>query len=508
MAKTLSRVPQRFIPQLLAEYNARSANKAANEWLRESVGDAFPLKGLSHTASDDDISSKAQNHSRNIRDLLASQSISTPEYLLNYIETYCNSHNIVMPQCKTLLSTINRMTDATWWKRAIRKQIMRKREHGAIKCGFVHRNAGLYVSDDAVELYRQSQKRSLSWLEDMEAINESGEVFDLKVIAESNVSNPKKRLNELIARAIGQEQYAIALGYESYFLTITAPSSYHCRAGKKSNPKYNGKTPKETNCYLLNLWQKARAKLDREATKYLGLRIAEPHHDGTPHWHLLVHVHKQDANKLLSILRHYALEQDSNEYGAQKHSFTYERIDRNKGSAIGYIIKYISKNIDGQQVGDDFESDGLDSVTTSERVTIWAKKWGIRQFQTFGDCPVTIYRELRKLRSEPECKTIKSHWKAADSGNYGDYIKAMVITPIKLWTEEKQSARYADETLQVIRGLNANGELIETRLHTWVLRQKSEAFASRINVNNCTGIKFDRGKKQDFSNATRPIQRN
>ena len=43
----------------------------------------------------------------------------------------------------------------------------------------------------------------------------------------------------------------------------------------------------------------------------------------------------------------------------------------------------------------------------------------------------------------------------------------------------------------------------------WCARlQISEAFAPRINVNNCTGIKFDRGKKQDFSNATRPIQRN
>ena len=508
VAKTLSRVPHRFIPSLLAEYNARNANKVANEWLRESIGDAFPQKGLSLTASDDDINNKAKILADNIRDLLASQTITTPERIYEYLQDYCARHDVVFPQCKTLLGAVNRVTNVAWWKRAIRKQIMRKREHGAIKCGFVHRNAGLYVSDDAVELYRQDKKRGLQWIEDMEAMNELDEVLDLKAIAQSNTSCPEKRRLELAIRANGQEQYAIKLDYVSLFLTITAPSAYHSRSGKNSNPKYNGKSPKDTNSYLCGQFSKTRAKLDRENINYFGLRIVEPHHDATPHWHMLVHVEKCQINKLLSIFREYALEHNSNEYGAQKHRFTYEQIDRSKGSAIGYILKYISKNIDGHKVGEDYESDGLDTAATSERVVAWAKRWGIRQFQTFGDCPVTIYRELRKLRVEPECVAIKPHWLAADAGNYGNYIQEMKINPIKLWAEERPSTRYLGETMQVIRGLKVNNELIETRLHRWVLRQKSEAFAPRINVNNCTGIKFDRGKKQDFSNATRPIQRN
>lgn len=47
------------------------------------------------------------------------------------------------------------------------------------------------------------------------------------------------------------------------------------------------------------------------------------------------------------MLREYALLEDSNEPGAQQYRFKVELIHPNKGSAVGYIAKYISKNIDG-----------------------------------------------------------------------------------------------------------------------------------------------------------------
>ncbi len=497
VAKTLANVPEHYKPSLISNYNDKAASNAveANIWLRESVSDAFPTKGISLNADYDEINDRAKYHANTIREHLSRRTKTQSSELLEHLLKYCNHACVVAPQCRTLSAVINRLTNPTWWKRAISKQIMRTREHGAIKCGFVHRNKGLYASDDAVELHRQRKIRSLKWLEEMEAINENGEILNLKAIAQSNTSNPEKRRIELAVRAKGQEDYAIELGYHSLFLTITAPSAYHCRAGNISNKKYNGASPRDTSQYLGGQFKKIRAKLARNKINYFGIRIVEPHHDATPHWHLMVHVEKHKSNELIAIFREYALEHYPNETGAKKHRFTVERIDPTRGSAVGYILKYISKNIDGNSVGEDFESNGENASSTSERVNAWARTNGIRQFQTFGDCPVTIYRELRKLRITPECEAIQPHWQAADVGSFGDYIKAMVAAPISLWKDEIPSTHYTGETTQVIKGLCINGEYIKTREHTWILRQKSEAFASRINVNNCTEIlKRDRKK--------------
>jgi len=36
--------------------------------------------------------------------------------------------------------------------------------------------------------------------------------------------------------------------------------------------------------YLCNVWQKGHAKLHREEIRIFGIRVAEPHHDGTQYF--------------------------------------------------------------------------------------------------------------------------------------------------------------------------------------------------------------------------------
>lgn len=508
VAKTLSKVPERFIPAMLQSYCERGGGKEANEWLRESVADAFSGCGLSLTASDDDICRAADNKSEIMRQLIAMQTTTTPEKLLEWISICCRRYGVEPPQCKTLMGAVDRVCDAAWWRRTLRRHLMRRREHGAIKLGFVHRKAGLYVSNDAMHRHRQSRKKSRQWMELMEAINEEGEVFDLVELAEGNVSNPDKRRAEMMVRVKGQEEVARTLGYEALFVTWTTPSRMHATADSRPNPKYDDASPKEAHGYLCQQWGKARAALDRADVPYFGLRVAEPHHDGTPHWHLLLFVSTSQKGKLLSTLIRYALEHDADEPGAKKHRFTWELIDPDKGSAVAYVAKYVSKNIDGKGVGADFEAIGEDTATTAERVTAWANLWRIRQFQFFGDCPVTIYRELRRLREAPKLEDLIQHWLAADDGNWSGYLTAMLAAPIKLWTEEAPSQRYQGETIRVIRGVEINGHRLETRQHTWTLRRKSESSVPWTRVNNCTRAGFDADKIQPlpvFLPGKRPL---
>ena len=129
-----------------------------------------------------------------------------------------------------------------------------------------------------------------------------------------------------------------------------------------------------------------RASFKRSDLYPYGLRIAEPHHDGTPHWHLLLFVPAEHKAKLLEIMKRYSFEQDGDEKGADKHRFKVVEIDPTKGSARGYITKYVSKNVDGKNLESGIY--GENPIEGAERVTTWASVWAIRQFQQIGGAQV------------------------------------------------------------------------------------------------------------------------
>lgn len=98
----------------------------------------------------------------------------------------------------------------------------------------------------------------------------------------------------------------------------------------------------------------------------------------------------------LRLLRRYFLwNTDAQERGAKAHRVKVERIDWTRGSAAGYVAKYVAKNIDGYAVEKDLY--GNDAMASSQRVDAWASTWRIRQFQQVGGAPVGIWRELRRL---------------------------------------------------------------------------------------------------------------
>tara|TARA_B100000780_G_scaffold254360_1_gene202438 strand:+ start:166 stop:645 length:480 start_codon:yes stop_codon:yes gene_type:complete len=102
--------------------------------------------------------------------------------------------------------------------------------------------------------------------------------------------------------------------------------------------------------------------------------------------------------KATKIFKHYALEEDGNEPGAQEHRFDTKLIDPSKGTASGYIAKYISKGIDGH--GIDADLYGKDAKTSAPSVKAWASTWNIRQFQSIGMPSVTVWRELRRISAD------------------------------------------------------------------------------------------------------------
>lgn len=296
-----------------------------------------------------------------------------------------------------------RLCCARWWRSKLRRWVVQSHEAWAIENGKVGAAAGAWYCSDRALAWRVKQ------LADSEAMmratvieNESGEAVTLWEAASSTVSNKANRRNELMTRIRGCEQWATENQLVGFFTTNTCPSRFHARRVNGSkNPKYDGSTPDKAQAWLNETWARCRALLNRQGVKVMGFRVAEPHHDACPHWHMLLWVKECDIKKLKKALATHWLREP--EFGSDKHRLKIKLMIG--GKAAGYIAKYIAKNIDDYQIDKHHDHDDGGKVEDStgasaRRVDAWASTWRIRQFQAIGQPSVTVWRELRRTTKE------------------------------------------------------------------------------------------------------------
>jgi hypothetical protein len=65
-------------------------------------------------------------------------------------------------------------------------------------------------------------------------------------------------------------------------------------------------------------------------------------------------------------------------------------------------------------------------------------------------------------------------------------VKAQAAAPLSLWTEERQSGRYPDETVRVIRGVEMDGKRLKPANTRGKCAERPEISAPWTRVNNCT----------------------
>lgn len=307
------------------------------------------------------------------------------------------------------LNDISRMLDDKWWFNCLSRCRKIMREHLAIAMGQVSSKASPYASWDCIREHQEQQKRNWEYIKQQELFDEeTEETIPLEDMVVRSVSNPAIRRHELMVRCRGCEDIGNELGLQGLFLTLTTPAKYH-NSYKKGGfiGHWNGASPRDAQTYLNKVWQRIRAKLGREKIRWFGVRVAEPHHDGTPHWHLLIWVKPEDKEAVTEIFVDYATKEDKHELFDKQGRFDYSprcdvgEIDPEKGTATGYIAKYISKNIDGYAMDDEVSDETGQSVKgMAKNVSAWKSRWNIRQFQFFGGAPVTTYRELRRFANQ------------------------------------------------------------------------------------------------------------
>lgn len=447
-------------------------------------------------------------------------------YAYGFIASKATVLNIAIPgwdkycdeslQAEDALRAIARLQKEKWWLSKIRRIHDRWREHLMIATGYVSKVASPYCSDPCFREWIAQKKANLEFLNAMELEDQdTGERSSLLDKVMGSVSNPKIARHELMVRMRGFEDMANEMGLVGMFYTLTAPSRYHSthvQSGKR-NDKYRDASPCKTQKYLCKVWSRVRAKWGREGIRTFGFRVAEPHHDGTPHWHLLLFLRPEEAEYATAIFRKHALREDGGEPGAQEHRFTVTPIDEKFGSATGYIAKYISKNIDGYGMDGELDDESGQPVKEmAKRVRAWASRWSIRQFQQIGGAPVTTWRELRRLGSRelvlhPELEAARA---AADAPDWPGYTNAQggPFVPrdclrVRLNYEYTEDGNDYGDTVAKITGIycpySGGDSVIFTRTTDYKIVPRSNpspvenltlegrAAAPRSSVNNCTG---------------------
>lgn len=440
---------------------------------------------------------------------------------------------------------IMRMQTEKWWKGRLRRIAAAWREHLQIALANVSKKHTPYASSMTVIEWREQKRRTREFLKGLDLENEeTGERMSLIEKFDGSVANPSIRRGELMNRISGFEEICNQMGYVGDFYTLTAPSRYHAtiKTGHR-NRKWNGASPADTQRYLCSVWQKVRAKLHREDIRIFGIRVAEPHHDATPHWHMLMFMLPENMDRVRQILRDYAYHEDSGELTtdkARKARFHAEAIDPEKGSATGYVAKYISKNIDGYALDGELDDEsGKELKETAPAVSAWAARWHIRQFQFIGGAPVTVFRELRKMSDSETAHGLSVEFgtvhDAADHGQWADYVNAQGGPFVKRdelvarnWYQVSEDVNEYGEEITRIKGVYAasvgDDTPILTRLIKWKIVSKLAVdlgvdlqganAPSRSSVNNCTGRsgsedlpKPDRLPDLDFGSMSRKERR-
>ncbi|MBY6017365.1 replication endonuclease [Halomonas denitrificans] len=483
MERQLRGFPHEFQALLMAIYHRQATRRERNISLRlnvkaitEKLG--CPARNVLFDYSDLNIRTSAKQHARFCDSL--SKTASVRETLALELRQYAQRQSIKLNTALSPKAVIARMRCQDWWQKRLKWVIRHNREMVYHHCNRVNRKSGIYCSNWLAATMRNERIQTHQWLEQTVLVNELDQAFSLKELSALNVSNPKIRHAELMVRARGFEEFADEADDIGLFITVSCPSRFH-RAYSKTgdtNPKWDDSTtPKAGQSYLRDVWAKTRAAWHRQQIAPYGFRIAEPQHDGTPHWHLLLFVPKAHSKALVQTFRHYALLLDGDEPGAAEHRFDVKVIDKEKGSATGYIAKYICKNIDGEHL--DSGIYGEDPIEAAERVRAWASSWGIRQFQQIGGASVTVWRELRRVKAHLMAKgsALLEVWHAADNGNWCAYLKAMKGLPAKGDSEAKAnsngtnnspiSAKAKKSALAPLYDLQIDSETGEARTHRY-----------------------------------------
>lgn len=448
---------------------------------------------------------------------------------------------------KSLQARLARLSDARFWRRAIRVRILRAREHFFLRLGLIGKGREAYASEVAVKLRGAQLKRQQEWMKATVLIPRQieevqGEEPYEPLTLEQVAAGPRERFAKLYTFVKAVDVLAQEAGLSAAMVTLTLEPEWHPSPSHGQN-SWNDSSPRDAHQSLCHRWQAILRDLHRAGIRLSGLRVAEPHADACPHWHIWMLYRPEYETRILSTVMRYFPNKlkvrspsatDSGKpapvdtiYDTRDNLLTgtsrplrhpnegaqveVSRIDRNISSGASYAMKYLLKTVDA---GDELNREaglfaGDDAATrkkkaqhadNAKRVDAYRSTWGLNRGQLFGIAKcLTVWDELRRMAFAPKHKVLRQVWALArgsekegrieaGAGQRGDavgFIKALGGLDAARSDVARTTPRLVFGRL-VEEALNAYGETVG-RTKGITLLQKQKVRIARTSISSATG---------------------
>lgn len=392
---------------------------------------------------------------------------------------------------------------------------VRRRLRRTVDCATIHTAGALeliggppdqhrppYVDSWTLGRFEQQQLANKNFLKKHVAISLDQRI-PLSDIASTQAAS---RRSQWYAMILGMREIASRDGFVPVFVTVTLPGEWHLspRSGEPGDPRHS---PTDAAKEIGKRWHNALAMFHGREGKLFGIRVAEPHADGTPHLHCVLWVKLAQCGDLRDCLgQHFPAGNQSEKDHRDKGDFTKgpalvikkweersKEDNRGCADAASYALSYVLDVLEDEASKADAAGNELadageiqKSRTKSKelkRVKAWARHARIRRLSLLGLNPGTIgrwatfYRALKNNNSEetsahPKTKAILHAMRRRQWGSVLRLLGAFSLKneqPIKS-VREARTNKWGDvvKTTVAYRDASASGQVLAfVRSRVW-----------------------------------------
>lgn len=417
----------------------------------------------------------------------------------------------------------NKRLDAAWWTRYLRRHATRAGLMIAQALGLVGQGQP-YADVHTTGRWQERQDCNRVWGERTDMVSDDGDRVRLIDMMDSAAAAAMARV---YGQLLGMQALGDQRGLVPVFFTVTLPGEWHPnpKHGHRAGTVWNECSAEEARQQLQKDWRSFRKNIKRPGWTAYGLRVIEPHQDGTPHLHAMEWIKPEDVLHVMKTLRRT--------FGSARRAKAVRILPRRKHAArpASYLLKYLVKSLNDSKAAEAAASgrtsgdDGCHLTHHTEH-RAWASAINARRWDLTGGlsgiqkvwqavylwqlppahAPAAAIQAWHAMRAAQEAATDPDAPADASGAHWAAAIEALVDLDaggerlVRLVYEEVET-RYGDTRRKAV-ALTSGGAVTPLSTKTWTFDKHKE----NVNENNTVALVESYPRDNVSQDATAPAE--